>query len=31
MGFFSSDRAIDDYARNIWDLQPVTVTPRAST
>jgi starch phosphorylase len=25
MGYFSSDRAIRDYARDVWDLQPVPV------
>ncbi len=28
MGRFSSDRAIDEYARNIWGLHPVEVLPR---
>jgi starch phosphorylase len=33
MGFFSSDRAIRDYAEHVWNVQPVDadlVAPRAT-
>jgi starch phosphorylase len=25
MGFFSSDRCIDEYAESIWNIEPLTV------
>jgi starch phosphorylase len=27
MGYFSSDRAIREYCRDIWKVQPVTIEP----
>lgn len=28
MGFFSSDRAVAEYAREVWDIQPVAPIAR---
>jgi hypothetical protein len=30
-GFFSSDRTVRDYCRDIWDTQPVHVTSEYGT
>ena len=29
MGYFSSDRSIDDYARDIWHVHPLNLTAPA--
>ena len=30
MGFFSSDRCIDEYAETIWNVEPLTVQTEAN-